>query len=67
MRKDDSMSEAFRVQDLSAEALAAVLDSVDGDTTPEQLLAIDEFVRSIGGIANARLAIEMLSELERAA
>ncbi|MBI3465670.1 MAG: hypothetical protein HY000_21845 [Planctomycetes bacterium] len=61
------MNDPARIQDLSAAALAAALDSVDSDTTPEQLLAIEQFVKRIGGIANARLAIEMLSEIERAA
>lgn len=61
------MSDPLRVQDLSAKALAAALNSADSDTTPEQLLAIEQFVDRIGGIANARLAIEMLSQLERAA
>jgi hypothetical protein len=61
------MNDRLRLQDLSAEAIAAVLSSTDCDTTPEQLLAIEQFVERIGGIANARLAIEMLSQLERAA
>jgi hypothetical protein len=61
------MTDPLRVQDLSAEALAGILKSTDGDTTPEQLLAIEQFVDRIGGIANARLAIEMLSQIERAA
>ena len=61
------MSDPLRVQDLSAEALAGVLNSNDDDTTPAQLLAIEKFVKRIGGIANARLAIEMLSQIERAA
>ena len=61
------MTNPLRVHELSAEALAAALTSLDSDTTPEQLLAIEQFVERIGGIENARLAIEMLSQIERAA
>jgi hypothetical protein len=61
------MNVPLRLQDLSAGALATALNSADSDTTPEQLLAIEQFVNRIGGIENARLAIEMLSQIERAA
>lgn len=38
-----------------------------GDVPPEAVLAIEQFVRKIGGIDKARLAIETLKQLRKAA
>ena len=37
------------------------------DLTEEQILAIKEFVRQVGGVENAQQAIESLEQLKKAA
>jgi len=61
------MSDTPRLQDLSAAEIKAALASTGDDLTDEQVLAIREFVIRVGGVENARLAVDMLAELERAA
>jgi hypothetical protein len=60
------MDEYFRIDDLSAgdmkSILSADLDQLDDD----QVLAIKDFVIRVGGLRNARMAVEMLKELEQA-
>lgn len=56
-----------RIQDLSADELEAVLAAVGDDIRANDLLAIQHFVQRIGGLENARLAIETLREIEDAA
>lgn len=56
-----------RIQDLSADEIEAVLSAVGEDIRANDLLAIQQFVQRIGGMANARLAIETLREIEDAA
>ncbi len=57
------MEEIIRIQDLSAAEIRAALDEVDAD----KRIAVEIFLERIGGLENARLAIEMLSQLENAA
>ncbi|MBS0210795.1 MAG: hypothetical protein JSS27_17780 [Planctomycetes bacterium] len=57
------MDEIIRIQDLSADEIRAALDEVGDD----KRLAVEIFLERIGGLENARLAIQMLSQLERAA
>lgn len=61
------MSRFTRIQDLTAEEIEAAIASTDVDLGVDDLLAVQDFIEQIGGIANARLAIEMLSKLEDAA
>ena len=61
------MSRFARIQDLTAAEIEAVIDAADIQLGIDELLAVEDFVDRIGGIANARLAIEMLSKLEDAA
>lgn len=61
--KDSTMSETIRIQDLTAEEIRAAL----AETGEEKRRAVEEFLHHIGGLENARLAIQMLSRLERAA
>ena len=61
------MGDFARIQDLTAAEIEAVIDAVDVDLGVDDLMAVEEFVDRIGGIANARLAIEMLTKLEDAA
>jgi hypothetical protein len=66
-RKDPVMSRFTRIQDLSAEEIESAIASTDVDLGVDDLLAVQDFIEQIGGIGNARLAIEMLSKLEDAA
>jgi hypothetical protein len=61
------MSRFLRVQDLTPAEIEAAINSADFDLGVDEMLAVREFVEDIGGIANARLAIEMLTKLEDAA
>jgi hypothetical protein len=61
------MSRFARIQDLTAAEIEAVIEAADVELGFDELLAVEDFVDRIGGIANARLAIEMLSKLEDAA
>jgi hypothetical protein len=57
------MSDIIRIQDLTAEEIRLALE----EAGVERRRAVEQFVESIGGLENARLAIEMLSQIERAA
>jgi hypothetical protein len=57
------MSSTIRIQDLPAEEIAALLAKRDTDVTPQQVVAIQEFITDIGGIQNALAAVEMLGSL----
>lgn len=53
-----------RLQDLSTQEIAARLLSLGSELRPDDVLAVEQFVEQIGGLENARAAIEMLRELE---
>jgi hypothetical protein len=59
----NTMSDIIRIQDLSAAEIRAALDEVD----EEKRRAVTVFLAQIGGLENARLAIQMLEQLESAA
>ena len=61
------MPTIIRIQDLSAEEIAALLAKSDKDVTPRQAVALREFIEDIGGMKNASAAVEMLGQLRRAA
>ncbi|MBI2823413.1 MAG: hypothetical protein HYX69_01840 [Planctomycetia bacterium] len=61
------MSRFTRIQDLTAAEIEAAVEAADIDLGVDEILAVEEFVDRIGGLANARLAIEMLGKLEDAA
>ncbi|HEY4312461.1 MAG TPA: hypothetical protein VGN12_23640 [Pirellulales bacterium] len=61
------MDRFMRIQDLTPAEIEAAIDAADVELGIEEILAVREFVDQIGGVANARLAIEMLSKLEDAA
>ncbi len=50
-----------------ADELKAILSSDLDHLTAEQFDAIQDFIQQIGGIDNALAAVEMLSEMEKAA
>ena len=61
------MDDFLPIDDLSAADLKAIL-SVDLDQLDDdEVLAIKDFVLRVGGVRNARLAVDMLSRLEDAA
>jgi hypothetical protein len=61
------MDDSFRIDDLNAADLKAIL-SVDLDQLDDdEVLAIKDFVLRVGGVRNARLAVEMLNRMEEAA
>jgi hypothetical protein len=57
------MDETIRIQDLSSYEIRQALEEAGS----ERRLVVQEFVEQIGGLENARLAIQMLMRLERAA
>lgn len=57
------MNDTIRIQDLKVAEIQAALAEVD----EEKRQAVETFIAQIGGLENARLAIQMLSQLERAA
>jgi hypothetical protein len=61
------MPSIIRIQDLSAEEIAALLARDGKDVTARQAVALQEFVEDIGGMENANAAVEMLSDLRNAA
>ena len=46
---------------------ATTTDSKQSQPTPRQLLLLRQFVARVGGMKNARRALEMLAALKRAA
>ena len=65
--RTQNMERFLRIQDLTPAEIEAAIDAADVELGVDELLAVQEFVDQIGGVANARLAIEMLSKLEDAA
>ena len=61
------MSAKLRIQDLPAEEIAALLAQDGNDVSPQQAIALQEFIEDIGGMDNACAAVEMLSNLRDAA
>ena len=57
------MSDTIRIQDLTAAEIRAAL----AETDQQKRAAVEQFLHQIGGLENAKLAIQMLSRLERAA
>jgi hypothetical protein len=58
-----SDSDTIRIQDLTPMEIRLALE----EAGHERRLAVEEFVERIGGLENARMAIQMLSQLEDAA
>ncbi|HEX4148639.1 MAG TPA: hypothetical protein VHY20_06615 [Pirellulales bacterium] len=57
------MSETIRIQDLTADEIRLALEEAGADRRQ----AVEQFVYEIGGLENARIAIQMLCYLEGAA
>ena len=62
-----TMRDEFRIEDMSAQEIAELL-AAEGDLlSADQAAAIRDFVEKVGGIENAWLAIDMLSQLPKVA
>lgn len=61
------MDEQYSINDLTADELAELLSEDGATLCDKQAIAIKEFVEQIGGVENARLAIELLKQLDNAA
>ncbi len=61
------MSQPKRLHDRSPAEILAAIDAADADLSYDELLELEDFVTRIGGLANARMAIEMLERMDDAA
>jgi hypothetical protein len=61
------MSDYFSIDDMSAADMKAILSADLDQLDDDQVLAIKDFVIRVGGLRNARIAVEMLRQLEDAA
>jgi len=61
------MAESIRIQDMMPDEIAELLAAEHRDLTEEQAGALQEFIEHIGGVENACNAVEMLSQLDKAA
>jgi hypothetical protein len=61
------MSVTRPLKKMSVIEIKAALANDAGNPTEAQLSAIEDFIDEIGGIENALLAVELLSDLEEAA
>jgi len=61
------MPDQIRIQDLAAHEIAELLAMEGSDLTEGQAADLRDFIEQIGGIENAYAALEMLSQLEKAA
>jgi hypothetical protein len=61
------MPTIIRIQDLSAKEIAELLAKSDKEVSSQQAVALRDFIEDIGGMDNACAAVEMLSQLRRAA
>ncbi len=55
------------IQDLPADEIATLLAKDGNDVSPQQAVALQEFIEDIGGLENACAAVEMWSQLRTAA
>jgi hypothetical protein len=62
-REEPLVSDTIRIQDLTAEEIRVALE----EAGVEKRRAVQQFLEEIGGLENARLAIQMLCRIERAA
>jgi hypothetical protein len=58
------MPEEFRLDNLTPHGIAQILSSPDYLLPPSEAVAVHDFIDRIGGIDNAWLAVDMLSQLE---
>jgi hypothetical protein len=57
---------AFQIDNLPADQLRLALSVAPAELPEEEALAVEEFIRRIGGRENAAAAVELLEEIERA-
>ena len=61
------MSDHIRIQDLPANEIAKLLPMQGSDLTESQAAGLRDFITEVGGLESAYNAVEMLSQLEKAA
>ncbi len=61
------MDASYCIEDLPADRLKAVLSAPVEAVSHRQLLAVEQFVRRVGGIENAYLAAALLTAMEEPA
>ena len=61
------MAESLPIEALPVHQLRAILEADGRQLDEEQVRALRRFLRRVGGLENARLAVAMLSRLEDAA
>ncbi len=57
---------AFQIDNLPADQLRLTLSVAMAELPEEEALAVEDFIRRIGGRENAVAAVELLEEIERA-
>jgi hypothetical protein len=57
---------AFQIDNLPADQLRMALSVAPAELPEEEALAVEDFIRRIGGRENAVAAVELLEEIERA-
>ncbi len=55
------------IDHFTPEELRAVLAADNSDMSEGDVIALQDFIRRIGGLENAQLAVEMLEQIDRAA
>ncbi len=61
------MAAEIRIQDMTADEIADFLGAEGNYLTEEQAAALHEFIDEVGGLENAYAAVDMLSQLNKAA
>jgi hypothetical protein len=61
------VSDHIRIQDLPAHEIAELLARQGSDLTESQAADLQDFITRVGGLENAYSAVEMLTQLEKAA
>ena len=64
---EDFLDDEIRIEDLSADEIAELLGDEGQELTEEQAAELRDFIERVGGLENAFQAVQMLSELEKAA
>ena len=61
------MAAEIRIQDMTTDEIADFLRAEGNHLTEEQAAALQEFIDGVGGLENAYAAVDMLSQLNKAA
>jgi hypothetical protein len=67
MQFEDYLDDEIGIEDLSADEIAELLADEGHALTEAQAAELRDFIERVGGLENAFQAVQMLSELEKAA